>query len=455
MQLLPRPKRRPGSSRSWRHQRSAPGVALIFVLSTVAILTAIAVDFSYNSRVDMQLAVHSRDALRARSLANSAVNLSRLILRFQNQIDSIPMGQLGGLMSGLQSGLLGGGLDPDLLSTLSSAGGAGGAGAASGPSIRLWDLIPIDSDMAQMFLGGMFRGESDSRRSLFDQRTSDLGGSEVQVDFGEFTGSFSAQITDEDQKINVQRLAYSLAGGPYAAWVQLLTMMNDPKYDFIFETENRYGERVERNDLILAIKDWIDEDEVGSSLDPSNISNPFVDGFGDENGPYSRYQPRYKAKNARLDTIDELYMVHGIGDTFMAAFGDRLTVYPDVNNKLNVNTRDPVQMLINILIAAENPNDPVVHDPIRLELIMEQLEMVRMFGFIGISVQQFVAILQANGVRVKPVIAANSAQNVFLGDRSTTFKIVGTGQVGEVTRTITAVVRYDDALGQVLYWKEQ
>ena len=63
------------------------GVALILVLTTIAILTSIGVDFSYGSRVSLRLAENSRDELRAYYLAKSAVNLSRLLLYFQRQID--------------------------------------------------------------------------------------------------------------------------------------------------------------------------------------------------------------------------------------------------------------------------------------------------------------------------------------------------------------------------------
>ncbi len=49
-------------------------------------------------------------------------------------------------------------------------------------------------------------------------------------------------------------------------------------------------------------------------------------------GNYDRFDPRYEAKNARFDSVDELYRVHGVTDMFMAAFRDRLTVYPDVNS---------------------------------------------------------------------------------------------------------------------------
>ena len=46
-----------------RHGRGsgARGVALILVLTTIAILTSIGVDFSYGSRVSLRLAENSRD----------------------------------------------------------------------------------------------------------------------------------------------------------------------------------------------------------------------------------------------------------------------------------------------------------------------------------------------------------------------------------------------------------
>ncbi|MFN2547926.1 MAG: hypothetical protein ABR567_10870 [Myxococcales bacterium] len=73
--------------------RSAPirhrGVALILVLTTVAILTAIGVDFSYSSRVSLKLAENLRDDTRAYYLARSAINLSRLLLHFQKQVDQL------------------------------------------------------------------------------------------------------------------------------------------------------------------------------------------------------------------------------------------------------------------------------------------------------------------------------------------------------------------------------
>ncbi len=54
----------PGSRRDQR------GVALLMVVAAIAILTAVAVDFSYHSRVEARLAMNARDELRAYYLAS-------------------------------------------------------------------------------------------------------------------------------------------------------------------------------------------------------------------------------------------------------------------------------------------------------------------------------------------------------------------------------------------------
>jgi general secretion pathway protein K len=271
--------------------------------------------------------------------------------------------------------------------------------------------------------------------------------------FGSFEGRFNAAIVDENSRINVRGLD-SLGATPMATLTQLRAMMNDPKYDFIFDEEDANHDRVRRDDVILAMKDWIDRDETGTAIDPSNPTNPFVNGFSDENSAYDRYVPRYKAKNAPLDSLEELYMVRGVNDRFMAAFGDRLTVWLDVNAKLNINTNDPLQTLTNILSAAANPNDPKLRDPRLLQIILQEIQLRKMFSFLGLSAQDFIGILKANGIAVNPVLDNATSPGNFLTSTSDTFRITATGRVGRIEKKVTAVVRYDDVLGKLLYWKE-
>jgi general secretion pathway protein K len=429
--------------------RSAPvqhrGVALILVLTTIAILTAIGVDFSYSSRVSLKLAENLRDETRAEYLARSAVNVSRLLLHFQKQVD-----QLGGQLGAALGGLTGGSRPPP------RPGGAGAAAPApNNLGIRLWQVVPIESNAFSALLSGRIEGLEGIRTdaAALPARPGERG--TVSHAFGGFDGSFHAKIVDENSRINVQRLD-DLGARAVSTLTQLRAMMADPKYDFIFDEEDANRDRVRRDDVLLAMKDWIDIDETGTAFDPSNPQRPFVNGFGDENSAYSRYEPRYKAKNGRFDSLEELYMVRGVNDRFMAAFGDRLTIWPDINTNLNINTDDPQQMLTNILIAAANPNDPALRDPRLLKTILQEIQLRKMFSFFGMSADDFVSILLNNRIQLRPEIDARQggkASNLF-GSTSDTFRITATGRVGRIEKQVTAVVRYDDALGKMLYWKE-
>jgi general secretion pathway protein K len=424
------------------------GVALILVLTTIAILTSIGVDFSYSSRVSLKLAENLRDETRAYYMARSAVNISRLLLHFQKQVDG-----MGSQLGPALQGILGQKASP-AAPVPPGAQGQPGAQASQSLGIRLWELVPVDSNAFSAFLAGSVQGLDKLASS---ERPAPAPAEEglAQHTFGASDGSFHARITDENSRINVQRLN-GLSGAAYTTLVQLRAMMSDPKYDFIFNEEDANRDRVSRDDVIIAMKDWADLDETGSAIDPTNNASPFVSGYSDENGAYDRYVPRYKAKNDKFDSLEELYMVRGVNDRFMAAFGDRLTVWPDINARLNINPNDPQQMLTNILIAAQNPNDAALRDPRLLQTILKEIQLRKMFSFFGMSAQDFVSILAANGIRLRkeidPRLGGNA--NQFFGSTSDTFRIVATGRVGRIEKSVTAVVRYDDSLGKMLYWKE-
>src|SRR5207248_3550818 len=101
---------------------------------------------------------------------------------------------------------------------------------------------------------------------------------------------------DENSRINVQALD-ALGNTPLAVLTQLRAMMADPKYDFIFDEEDANRDRVRRDDVILALKDWIDIDETATALDPANPQRPFANGVSYENEAYYHYAQRMKEKN--------------------------------------------------------------------------------------------------------------------------------------------------------------
>ncbi len=465
-------------TRRSKQTRSERGVAMLLVLVGIAVLALVANEVRYNSVIELRLATNQRDDLRAHYLAKSGISMSRLMLRFQKQLDSIQIPNLGGMLQqflggaggagglGALAGLLPGGA-AGLAGALGGAGGLPGAGAAAGGggmSIQLWRMAKIDCHMLQQMVpeydekGAPVKaplGSSKNKKFDFDDEMPELGQAQAQRRFGSFTGCFDTVISDEEERINLSKL-----DGPGAtAFVllqQLTATLGDKKYEFLFEKEDSNRVKVTPTEVITNLRDWIDEDETGSTLNYSGSGDPFLKGFSDENGGYVKYDPAYRAKNARFDSLDELYMVHGINDRFMAAFKDKLTVYPDVNARLNINTDDPMLLEVAIRSVADPLRpDPRLADPIFMDTLIKKIRAARIFALFGMSASDFVNIVAAAGIPVNAQIQNNVQGNRFIGDKSLTYRVRVTGTAGDVSRTITAVVRLDDGLGRLVYWREE
>jgi general secretion pathway protein K len=320
-------------------------------------------------------------------------------------------------------------------------------------------MVPIDSSAVALFLGG---GALRAPAPAAARGAASPEG--TRRSFGDVEGSFHATIEDEERKINLRQFD-GVGKFPATQAMRLAQLVGDPKWDFLFDEDDANGLRVSRKELFGAIKDWEDLDET-SSVFTGDALKPFEAGFGDENYLYDRLRDRYKAKNAPFDSLDELFMVGGVSDAFMAAFGDKLTVYPDVNATVNVNTDDPVELFVNALVMSDPPGlpQPATLDPTFLTKLRAALALAKPLPFMTISPQQFAAMLQALGVRVHAdfLVASTDPGRVPYGDRSSTFRIRAVGVAGEVEKTIDAVVTFDRRAeglaqdqGRLLHWREE
>jgi general secretion pathway protein K len=367
-----------------RPARSPRGAALLTVIAAIAVLTALAVNVAYDTRVSLESAANARDELRAEYLARSGVTVSRVIVYFQQQVDA----QLEGMRR--------------------AAGNA-----MPVPRIQLWNLVPVSSAFLDAVFGAPAAGD----------------------------GTFEAKLEDEDRKVNAQMDGLPGAGGLEAAQLaSFFQLVGDPRWDFLFDREDENGVKTTREDLAIRLHDWTDENETGSALN----GLAFESGFGDENYLYDRGagDDRYRAKNARFDSLEELYLVAGVSDAFMAAFGDRLTVYVGRNSKMNVNTPDPIEMLRNAGIMADPPNQAVLSDPGLPARIGAAVSDLTLGGFLALSVQQFAQILESQGIRVNAMYQQqrNADQRGAFGDRSYVFRIRASGTANGVKKDIDAVV---------------
>jgi general secretion pathway protein K len=408
------------------------GAALLVVTVAIAVLTALAVDLAYQARVSLQSSVDARDELRAECLAKSGVNLSRLVLYFQQQLDTATGGQAG---------------KPQPPTAMPIAI----------PRLRLWSIVPVSSS----FLAGLFEGGMGPAGEGEKKAPAAEGEKKALSRFGDFAGGFDAKIEDENRKVNVQFDASGASGVLGAQVAAYFALVGDRKWDFLFDREDENGVKASRDDVAIYLHDWVDDLDVASALNRADPAKPFVDGFGDENFPYDRGPDRYRTKNARFDSLDEVHLVAGVSDAFMAAFGGRLTVYPRPDAPLDVNTQDPVELLRNTLIMAL-PGQPILSDPTFPERLQKAVREVTRGGLLTISPVAFSQILAALGVSVNPLYTStNTDQRGAFGDTTQVFHVRATGTAGTVDRTLDVVVTFDPAqqvgqppaeLGRVLHW---
>ena len=415
------------TGRVGRRIRNQRGVTLLMVTVSIAILTAVAAEFAYQTRVDLELATHQRDGLRAEYLAKSSIGLARMLLLFQKQLDR-STGQL--------------------------------PGAAQGINLQLWRMAKLDC----LLMNSVVPQSGKGRRGKF--ATTGAGGVDDQgrIQYGGFSGCFDARIEDEQEKLNVNALAGLQTGTAQGAVQRLYNLVSDKRFDFVFDREDANRIKANPNDVLIAIKDWVDDDDVQSALNVNALGQATLQpGFSDEASLYTRYTPRYRPKNSWFDSLGELYLVNGVTDRFMAAFGDRLTVYPDPNAPLNVNSDDPLLIALAIRsIADPTKPDPRLNDPVFLDGIVQKIRAAKAMMPMGFSVQDFVTVVTAAGIAVNPQVTqrqgtTGTTANTFLGDKSDTYRIVATGNAGDVERRVTAVIRLSDptrdGLGRVLYWR--
>jgi general secretion pathway protein K len=444
------------------------GVAMLVVLTWLALMISLVSEFTYGTTVDAAQAANARDEIRAHYLARSAVNLGRLLIKIQQKFVDPAMGQARQM---LQSAL--GGSNNNNTNNSSSS-------SAFNPlsfSLRVTDYAGP--------LMGFFSGSKDEVSSL---------GSLVGIDtkgikgLGLKSGSFDAEITSEDGKIDVNCGSGVAPSRPNQLTVYRLLMglMLSRRFDRLFSEADSNEQFTTRPEVARAIIDWADADD--QMFSPEGAS-------GAEDYRYDARADRYRAHDNFYDTIEELKMVRGVTDAFMEAFGPQLTVYSsDPSCKVNLgaisnkNGGDCTPLLMGIVRAAATPDptkpptDPSVLDDSRLYPIASvACDRASAAGFD--SLQTITQLMKNPQTAVMP---DDPRYKIFQGMQPITindaelgkiakvaaprvYRIVATGVSGRVKKKITAIVdtkrtldnpltltpAAEQAAGVLQYWREE
>jgi general secretion pathway protein K len=227
-------------------------------------------------------------------------------------------------------------------------------------------------------------------------------------------GSFKLVIEDEGGKIAVNRLVAGSAFNPQIR--DLLLRLLTGSY---FRLEQRKAE-----DLLDAIKDWIDADDE-------------VTGAGAEGAYYAGLARPYAVKNAPLDCIEELLMIKGVTRELFSGTGESpglarcLTLFGD--GKININTAPKPVLLA---LAAEMTAEEV-----------ERLDAYRRDERNDLS--------DPGWHQKLPRSAGINIPAALIAVRSETFRITAVGLQGRMAERITGVVKRDADRRKVklLSWK--
>ncbi|MCB1214935.1 MAG: general secretion pathway protein GspK, partial [Deltaproteobacteria bacterium] len=264
--------------------KSSRGVALLLVMGTLVILTTVVVEFAYQSQVTYHVAYNQLDRTQAYFLANSGIGFSKLILKYNQEIQKI----------------------------------AAQAAKRSGAQVEvppLYELIPINTALIRSLSSGTKSETGEGEASGGSLNFLDLKGAS---DFLNFKGDFIVEIKEEDTRFNLNAF-YRL--DPKQANYDVLKsclyyLLLREEFSGLFEDRFRGAKELAQN-----IADFIDPDDLYNEVDGQSRGR---EGIGNRTGN------NLGMKNAKLLTLEELNMVPGMTGPIYEKLKNYVTDYgPD------------------------------------------------------------------------------------------------------------------------------
>lgn len=322
--------------------RREQGVALIVVMSAIAVLAVMLADMHENTSTEYRIAVNQRDQLRAEYMARSGINLTRLLVEEEPKIRQTvaPFYQM----------LFG----------------------RPPPQLPVWTLA---NEILQPFC------DYEGSRENATQVGIDLGAAQGM---GDLPGTCEIVALAENSKINVNDPL--LRDGNQArrsVAMQVFAMIggyqSPSPYDPLFEQRDPDGNFTSRLDLVSALIDWWDVDTERTLFDPGAGE---VSSSGSEDDVYSSFEDPYRVKNAPFDSLEELRLIRGVGDDFWATFVEpnpddhstrNVTVYG--SGSVNPNEAPPEVLLARL--CSFIGDQPLCVDPVEASKFIQLVRTTR------------------------------------------------------------------------------
>ncbi len=233
--------------------------------------------------------------------------------------------------------------------------------------------------------------------------------SDVQFD----EGRFEFKVSDYSGRIQINKLVKE-DGKNY----------NDDQKGLLTRFLKSFGiEDEEADNIVDAIKDWIDADNE-------------VTRFGAENAYYQALDKPYSCKNAPIEFLEELLLIRGISKELFYGTEEKPGILnfisPHGDGRININTADPW-----VLRAL---SDEIEEDPEMVENMIEyRNDEDNNLG--EINWDERVGML---GVNYNPGLLTTS---------STYFEITSVGFKGPMAKRVTGMVERKEGTPRILSWK--
>ena len=374
----------------WSRRRQR-GVALLMVLSMLAVVGSVAAEFQFESHVDLQLAYGARDELQAEYNALSALRMRALILKQSRKIQQAMM-------------------------ALAAASGAAGSPPPLGPIL---EMLPVECGLMNAITHAV------------DARDRDSHAGEKE-DF--FPGDCLATSESEHAKISINLLRNSSNQQAVQVAQSLMAVLGLPQMRKYFEQDDRNGVRADSAaELVGNIADYIDQDRTTQG------------NLGDEDRRYQSLKRPYRAKNGAFDSVAELQMVYGVNDALFELLRDQVSIHTS-SVGIELQTAPVDRIMFQLLGALNQGGDPT---PFLTAMPLLYSEISALKGLGGMMTpmtrQVLTALLTTAGVL--PLFDNARLQQAFTDSTSTTwYTLFAEGRVGNASRRIRAVYQATEGL---------
>lgn len=321
-----------------RRARGQRGIALLAVITAVAICMVIVNEFGTRTSIDLMQARNNLDQMRAHFLARSSLNLTEIVLRLQDQIDK----------------------------NSDAAGSQGGPNPMAGVNVTMW----ADTLMAA------FGGDAEQVEAAIGIGVGQGKG------LGSDIGTFGVRLVPVDGKININCSNNIRQANLVARTIE--TLLFPVAFDPLFQEPDADGWRRDRRTQVAAIIDYVDSNNFKIEL----VNDQWQTSSAIEDYGYETLRDRYKPKNNYLDSVSELKLVRGVDDRFWTLFGKAFRAHGDC--KVNLRALDDPKVVAAIIsLAAKNPDDPGLRDPNVVWTIANLVLKAKEFGYTFETAQEF------------------------------------------------------------------